>query len=238
MKQILGGIRKAVAEYDMIHEGDKIAVGVSGGKDSMALLYAMKLYQKFSPAKFELAAVTVSMGFKTFDSSVIQSFCQKWDIPYYLVDTDIAEIIFRIRNEKNPCSLCAKMRRGALHDQVKAIGFNKVALGHHADDAIETLFLSMLYEGRMSTLKPVTYLSNKNLYSIRPLMLLKEAQLIGAVQRHGIPIVHNPCPMDKNTKREEIKTMLKRIYLDVPAGRDRILNAIQNKEQLNLWFDL
>lgn len=237
MKQILGGIRKAVQEYDMIKEGDKIAVGISGGKDSMALLMAMKLFQRFSPIKYDLSAITISMGFENFDVASIIKFCEKIEVPYHIVDTDIAEIVFDIRKEKNPCSLCAKMRRGALHDKVKEIGYNKVALGHHADDAIETLFLSMLYEGRMSTFKPVTYLSNKDIHCIRPMIFLKEAQVTGAIGRHNIPVVSSPCPMDKNTKREEIKNMLKRIYSDVPEGRDRILNSIKNKEQLSLWFD-
>jgi tRNA(Ile)-lysidine synthase TilS/MesJ len=236
MKQILGGIRKAVEEYDMIQDGDKIVVGISGGKDSMVLLYGMKLFQRFSPVKYDLAAVTIGMGFENFDTGPIAEFCKKIDVPYYVVDTDIAEIIFDIRKEKNPCALCAKMRRGALHDKVKELGFNKVALGHHADDALETLFLSMFYEGRVSTFKPVTYLSNKDIHCIRPMLLLKEAQIEGVMNRHDIALVKSPCPMDRHTKREDMKILLKSIYKDIPQGRDRLIRAIRNKEQLSLWF--
>lgn len=235
MKQILGGMRKAIEEYEMIKEGDRIAVGVSGGKDSMLLLYALKLYQNFSPVKYELAGVTVSLGFESFDLSPVVSFCQKIDVPYYIVDTDIEEIVFNVRKEKNPCSLCSKMRNGALHNKIKDIGFNKVALGHHADDVIETMFLSMLYSGKLATFKPVTYLSNKDIFNIRPLIYLKEAQVIGAVKDNQIPVVESPCPMDKTSKREEVKKLLKNIYKEIPEGRERLLQAIKNKDQYNLW---
>ncbi len=235
MKQILGGMRKAIEEYEMIKDGDRIAVGVSGGKDSMLLLYALKLYQKFSPVKYELAGITVSLGFESFDLSPIVSFCQKIDVPFYIVDTDIEEIVFNVRKEKNPCSLCSKMRNGALHNKIKDIGFNKVALGHHADDVIETMFLSMLYSGKLATFKPVTYLSNKDIFNIRPLIYLKEAQVIGAVKDNQIPVVESPCPMDKTSKREEVKKLLKNIYKDIPEGRERLLQAIKNKDQYNLW---
>lgn len=236
MKQILGGIRKAVEEYDMIQDGDKVVVGISGGKDSMVLLHGMKLFQRFSPVKYDLAAVTVGMGFEDFDTRPINEFCQEIDVPYHVIDTDIAKIIFDIRKEKNPCALCAKMRRGALNDKVKQLGFNKVALGHHADDALETLFLSMFYEGRVSTFKPVTYLSNKDIHCIRPMLLLKEAQIEGAMNSYDIPVVKSSCPMDKHTKREDMKILLKNIYKDIPQGRDRLIKAIRNKEQMNLWF--
>lgn len=236
MKRILGQIRKAVTEYKMIEQGDKIAIGISGGKDSMLLLYAMKLYQKFSPLKFDLAAITVDMGFENFDLSPIVEFCEKIEVPYYIIKTDIAEVVFDIRKEKNPCSLCAKMRRGALHNKVLDIGFNKIALGHHGDDALETLFLSIFYEGRMSTFKPVTYLSNKNIHCIRPLIFLEEKQVIGAINKNEIPVVSSPCPMDKVTKREDIRQILKNIYSDIPGGRDRLFNSIRNKDQFSLWF--
>ncbi|HBH12238.1 MAG: tRNA(Cytosine32)-2-thiocytidine synthetase [Clostridiales bacterium 38_11] len=235
MKQILGGMRKAIEAYEMIEDGDKIAVGVSGGKDSMLLLYALKLYQKFSPVKYELAGVTVSLGFKNFDLSPVGSFCQEIDVPYYIVDTDIEEIVFHVRKEKNPCSLCSKMRNGALHNKIKEIGFNKVALGHHADDVIETMFLSMLYSGRIATFKPVTYLSNKDIFNIRPLIYLKEAQVIGAIKDNNIPVVQSICPMDKTSKREEVKKLLKNIYKEIPEGRERLFQAIKNKDQYNLW---
>lgn len=236
MKQILGGIRKAVQDFDMIQDGDKIVVGISGGKDSMTLLYGLRLFQNFSPVKYDLSAVTISLGFDNFDLTKVQEFCNNIDVKYHVVNTQISKIIFEIRKEKNPCSLCANMRRGALHNYVKEIGFNKIALGHHADDAIETLFLSMFYEGRMATFKPVTYLSRKDIHNIRPMVYIKEKQVISAVKKHSIPVVESPCPMDKNTKREEVKQMLENIYKDIPEGRDRILTAMMNKENFELWF--
>lgn len=236
MKQILGAMRKAVNDYNMIQDGDKIVVGISGGKDSMTLLYALKLFQRFSPAKFDLYAVTLSLGFENFDITPVQEFCDKIEVPYKVVETEIAKIVFDIRKESNPCSLCAKMRRGALHDVVNELGYNKIALGHHADDAVETMFLSMLYEGRVATFKPVTHLTRKDIYNIRPLIYVKEKQVISAVQRHNIPVVKSPCPMDKNTKREEVKQMLDQIYKTVPEGRDRLLKAISNKDNFSLWW--
>lgn len=235
MKQILGGMRKAIEEYEMIKDGDRIAVGVSGGKDSMLLLYALKLYQKFSPVRFDLAGVTVSLGFKEFDLSPVVLFCESIEVPYHIIYTDIEEIVFNVRKEKNPCSLCSKMRNGALHNRIKEIGFNKVALGHHADDVIETMFLSMLYSGRIATFKPVTYLSNKDIHNIRPFIFLKEAQVIGAIKENSIPVIESPCIMDKNSKRHEVKNLLKNIYKDVPEGRERLLQAIKNKDQYDLW---
>lgn len=236
MKQILGALRKAVTDFDMIQDGDKIVVGISGGKDSMALLYSLKLFQRFSPAKFDLYGVTIDMGFENFDLSPIYQFCSKIDVPYKVVRTEIAKIVFDIRKESNPCALCAKMRRGALHNTVNELGFNKIALGHHSDDAIETMFLNMLYEGRVATFKPLTYLDRKDIHNIRPFVYVKEHQVISAVRKHDIPVLKSPCPMDKNTKREEVKQMLNQIYKTIPEGRDRLLTAIKNKDNFELWW--
>lgn len=235
MKQILGALRKAVIEYDMIQDGDKIVVGISGGKDSMTLLYALKLFQNFSPARFELCAVSIDMGFENFDLKPVYEFCEKIDVTYKVIKTDIAKIVFDIRKEANPCALCANMRRGALNNAVKELGYNKVALGHHADDVVETMFLSLLYEARIKTFKPVTYLDRMDIFNIRPLIFTKEAQIITAVKKYSIPVVKSPCPMDKNTKREEVKHILNNICETIPEARDRILKAIQNRENLELW---
>lgn len=236
MKQILGALRRAVTDFDMIQDGDKIVVGISGGKDSMTLLYALKLFQRFSPAKFDLCAVSIDMGFENFDLSPVYEFCEKIDVPYKVIKTDIAKIVFDIRKESNPCALCANMRRGALHNTVNELGFNKIALGHHADDAIETMFLSMLYEARIKTFKPVTYLDRKDIFNIRPLIYAKENQVISAVKKHDIPVVKSPCPMDKNTKREEVKQILNEICKTIPEARDRVLKAINNKDNFELWW--
>lgn len=237
MKQILGAMRKAVTDFNMIQDGDRIVVGISGGKDSMTLLYALSLYKRFSPAKFDLYAVTVSLGFDNFDLTSITEFCKKIDVPYEVIDTQIAKIVFDVRKESNPCALCAKMRRGAMHNYMVKNNINKIALGHHADDAIETLFLSMLYEGRVSTFKPVTHLTRKDVYNIRPFIYVSEKQVISVVEKHNIPVVKSPCPMDKNTKREEVKQMLNNIYKTVPEGRDRLLTAIMNKDNFCLWWN-
>lgn len=236
MKQILGALRRAVTDFDMIQDGDKIVVGISGGKDSMTLLYALKLFQRFSSAKFDLCAVSIDMGFENFDLSPVYEFCEKIDVPYKVIKTDIAKIVFDIRKESNPCALCANMRRGALHNTVNELGFNKIALGHHADDAVETMFLSMLYEARIKTFKPVTYLDRKNIFNIRPLIYAKEKQVIAAVKKHDIPVVKSPCPMDKNTKREEVKQILNEICKTIPEARDRVLKAINNKDNFELWW--
>lgn len=236
MKRILGAVRKAIEEFNMIEDGDRVAVGVSGGKDSMTLLYALKLFQRFSPVKYELEALTLTLGFEDLDLTPVKEFCKKIDVEYTIMETKIGKIVFDVREEKNPCSLCAKMRRGALHNLMKERNLNKLALGHHRDDAIETFFLSMFYEGRISTFTPKTYMSRKDIHVIRPMIYAKEAQVIGAMKRHDIPVVKSPCPMDKNTKREEMKTLLKQIYKEIPGADDRVMTAIKNKDQLSLWF--
>jgi len=220
----------------MIKDGDRIGVGVSGGKDSLVLLYALKLYQSFSPEKFELEAFTIDLGFDGFDVNTIKNYCKSIDIPFNVKYTNIKDIVFDIRQEKNPCSLCANMRRGALHNALKEKGFNKLALGHHADDAIETLFLSMLYEGRFKTLPPKSYLTRKKIYVIRPFLYLDEREIEKAVDKFKIPIVKNPCYVDKKTKREEVHELLTDIYKKIPGARDRILTAIKNGEEFSLWF--
>ncbi|SHH19900.1 ATP-binding protein [Tepidibacter thalassicus] len=236
MKKILGCIRRACEDYNMIQDGDKIAVGFSGGKDSITLIYALKLYQRFSPQKFELEAITVDPGFKNMDLENAKSFLKKLEIPYTIVKTQIAQIVFDERKESNPCSLCSRMRRGAMHDMAKERGINKIALGHHLDDGISTLFLSMFYEGRINTFKPVTYLDRKDITTIRPMIYIPESTIITAVKKHNLPVLKSPCPVDKRTKREFANEIVKDFSHKIPDFRKRMLSCLQNKEQVQLWF--
>lgn len=236
MKKVLGAMKKAILDFNLIEDGDKIGVGVSGGKDSMVLLHALKLYQKFSKEKFELEAFTIDLGFEDFHSETIESYCDDMNISFNLKETNIKDIVFDVRKEKNPCSLCANMRRGAIHNSLKDRGFNKLALGHHGDDAIDTFFLSLLYEGRMNTLQPLTYLDRKNIYLIRPFLYISEEDIKKVVEKNNIPIIANPCPADKKTKRDDINKLIKEIYREVPGARRRIITALKNEKELKLWF--
>jgi tRNA(Ile)-lysidine synthase TilS/MesJ len=236
MRKVLGCLRKAVTQFDLIQPGDRIAVGVSGGKDSMALLYALKLYQRFSPVPYELEGIMVDMGFDAFNTDAIVGFAESIDVPFTITHTQISDIIFNVRKEKNPCALCAKMRKGALHDAALERNCNVIALGHHADDAIETFFMSLFYEGRLHTLQPKTYLSRKNLYSIRPLIFAKEKEIIGAINKSNIPVAKSKCPADGNSKRSDMKAFSKNLYRDYPRLQDLIISAFQNEEQTKFWF--
>ncbi|NMB27718.1 MAG: tRNA 2-thiocytidine(32) synthetase TtcA [Tissierellia bacterium] len=229
-------MRRCIQDFDMIQDNDKIGVGLSGGKDSMVLLYALRLYQNFSPEKFELEAFTIDLGFEGFDIKTIEEYCNSIDVPFNVKKTNIKDVVFNIRKEKNPCSLCANMRRGAIHNSLKEKSFNKLALGHHGDDAIETLFLTMFYEGRIKTLSPKSFLTRKKLYVIRPALYLSEKDIEQTIIKFQIPIVENPCYVDKKTKREEIHKLLENIYEEIPGSRDKIFTAIKNKEEYNLWF--
>ena len=235
MKKILGCLRRAVEDFNMINEGDRIAVGVSGGKDSLILLKALRLYQFMSPVKYELEAITLDMGYEGADWSGVRRYCEDLDIPYTLRDTKIGPIVFETRQEKNPCSLCAKLRRGALHNTALELGCKKVTLGHHREDVIETLFLSMFYEGRLNTFSPVTYLDRKDITLIRPLIYVPEPEIKKAVKRHAIPVVFNPCPANGETKREYIKNLLQDIAKDIPNVQEQILGALKKTHVRNLW---
>lgn len=236
MKKILGCVRKAVEEYDMIHEGDTVCVGLSGGKDSIVLLYALKLYQNFSSVQYNLEAVTISNGFTDMDFTPMIDFCKYHEIPYTIKETEIGKIVFEDRKESNPCSLCAKMRRGALSDVLNERGSKVLALGHHGDDAIETLFLSLLYSGKMQTFAPTSHLSRKDIWVIRPLIYASEAEVIGAFNKSQLPIVKSTCPVDKKTKREEMKSFTKNIYRTIPNAKQNIISAMKNQDQFGLWF--
>ena len=208
MRKILSRTRRAVDDYHMIAEGDKIAVGVSGGKDSLTLLCALAELRRFYPNKFDILALSIDMGFDGTDFSNVQELCEKIGVEYIIEKTDIAEVVFDIRKESNPCSLCAKMRRGGVNDLAVKNGCNKVALGHHNEDVLETFFLSLFYEGRLGCFSPVTYLSRKDIHVIRPLIYVAEGDIKGYANRADLPVVYNPCPMDGKSKRQDMKEFI------------------------------
>lgn len=228
LQQILSYVRKAVDDYHMIEEGDNIAVGISGGKDSLTLLYALNSLKNFYPKQFEIQAVTVDLGFKNLNLDKVQELCDNLGIKYTIIKTDIAEIVFDARKESNPCSLCAKMRKGALNYGIKDLGCNKVAYAHHKDDVVDTMMLSLIYEGRFHTFAPVTYLNRMDVTIIRPLIYIKEADVIGFTNKMQLPVVKSPCPADKHTKRELIKDILKDIDKEAPGVKARMFTAIKD----------
>ena len=227
-------MRKACDDYNMIEENDRIAVGVSGGKDSIALLAALNNLKIFYPKKFELAAITVDMGFEEFDVSSVSDFCRENNIPYIVEKTDIREIIFDLRKEKNPCSLCSKMRKGALNTAAVENGYKKVALGHHYNDVIETFFLCLLYEARIGCFSPVSYLDRMGVTQIRPLIYAPEAEIRGVVRRLELPVVKNPCPMDGVTKREEMKNFIKELNMNFDSAGEKVFGAL-NRSGIDGW---
>lgn len=238
MQKLVGKLRRAITDYKMISDGDSIAVGLSGGKDSLVLLAALAEYKKYSPERFDLCAIHVNMGFADTDKAQLAALAQYVEslgVRYTELSTDIAEIVFEARKEKNPCSLCSKMRRGALNNELKAEGANKLALGHHADDVVETMMLSLLYEGRFSTFSPVSYLDRSDVTVIRPLIYVDECDIRSLAKRLNLPVLTNPCPADKHTQREYVKTLLSDVCKDVPIARDRMKSAIFHPERNNLW---
>lgn len=232
MQKILSLLRKACSEYNLIENGDKICVGVSGGKDSLTLLKALDLYQKFSKEKFDLCAVAVDLSGGKNDYSKIEDFCKEIGVDFTKVNSDVFEVVFEKRKEKNPCSLCANMRRGILNSTAKSLGCNKVALGHHKDDFIETFLMSLFYEGRMSTFKPKSYLSRIDLTAIRPLIYCDEDDIKRVSS--NFPVLKNLCPVDKYTKREETKNILKELDHNFNGSKEKIFSALIHKERYNL----
>ena len=236
MRRILSHVRAAVDDYKMIEDGDRIAVGISGGKDSLMLLKALCELRRFYPAKFEIIALTLDMRFgnEVGDFSRIREFCRENDVEYVIKSTDLYEIIFNIRKEKSPCSLCARMRRGILHDTAKELGCNKIALGHHLDDAAETFMMNLLIESRVGCFAPVTYLSRRDITMIRPLIYVREREVERVAERLSLPVVESKCPANENTKREDAKNLLKSLseeYGDVP---EKIVGAIQ-RANIDRW---
>lgn len=227
LNEFSGIIRRAVDDYNMIEEGDKIAVGVSGGKDSMLLLLALNHLKSYYPKHFELEAITIELGFEGMDFTPVAELCEKLGIHYTRVKTDIKEVVFDIRKEENPCSLCAKMRRGALNEAIKQRGISKLALGHHFDDAVETFMMSLLMEGRINCFRPVTFLDRSGVTQIRPLIYAGEMKISNLAEQLDVPIVENPCPQDKASKRYDIKMLLKTMSADYPDMKSKIFGAMQ-----------
>lgn len=228
LQQLLSFTRKAVDEYQMIEAGDKIAVGISGGKDSLTLLYALAGLRRFYPKPFDLIAITVDLGYEKFHTEKIEALCKELDVPYHVVKTDIARILFEERKESNPCSLCAKMRKGALNEAVKKLGCNKVAYAHHKDDIVETMILSLIFEGRFHSFSPKSYLDRMDLSVIRPMMYVNEADVIGFQRKYELPVEKSRCPVDGLTKRQYAKDLIHQLELDHPGAKQRMFTAIIN----------
>ena len=232
MQKLLSHMRAACQQYEMIKEGDRIAIGVSGGKDSMALLAGMANLRRFYPEKFEIVAITLDPRFGGVDAdySEIGELCQKLDVEYIIKRTQLAEVIFDIRKESNPCSLCARMRRGALHDAAIAAGCNKIALGHHLDDLAETFIMNLFNGGTLDCFMPVTYLSRTDIHMIRPMIFARESDCARVVRKENLPTVKSNCPADGTTERQEVKEMLSALEKKYGDVRSKILGAMQRKE--------
>ena len=234
LQQIMSKTRKAVDDYEMIKENDVIAVGISGGKDSLALLHALAGMRRFYPIHYSLIAITCDLGFKNVDFNEIKKLCEELDVKYYIVESDISDIVFNVRKEENPCSLCAKMRKGAMYNFLKEVGCSKIAYAHHQDDVVETYMMSLIYEGRQNTFSPVTFLDRTGVTVIRPFIYMKEADIIGFVKANNVPVLKSSCPVDGYTKRQYAKDLLKSINEEAPGVKDRIFTAIQ-KSDIKGW---
>lgn len=229
-------MRAAMEKYNMIEEGDIVAVGVSGGKDSLALLYALSEMRRFYPVKYEVKAITADMRFfgEKTDFSEITKLCEKLGVEHIIRETELYHIIFETRKEKNPCSLCARMRRGILHDMTKESGCTKLALGHHMDDAAETFMMNLLSGGTIESFRPVTYLSRKDLTMIRPMIFATEKEVLSASKKMNLPTVESPCPMDKTSNRNNMKELLKSLEKDYPAIKEKIIGGME-KANISGW---
>lgn len=226
MQKILSYLRKAVEDFHMIEEGDKIAVGLSGGKDSITLLSSLKALKRFYPKNFDLIAISVNPGFEFFDSSILEKICEELEVPLFIEESHIKEIVFDIRKEKNPCSLCANLRRGILNTTALREGCNKIALGHNEDDVLETFLLNLFYTGSISTFAPVSYMDRSKMTLIRPLIYTPEKEIRRFVKKQNIVIMPKNCPMDGVSKREDMKKMIKDLQVDIPHVRANLYGAI------------
>lgn len=227
MQKMMGLMRRCIDDYHMIESGDRIAVGVSGGKDSLALLVVLSQLRSVLPTPFSLEAVTIDMGLQGMDFSPVSELCRSLDVPYHIRRTNISKIVFETRQEKNPCSMCAKMRRGALNDVLLERGLNKAALGHHYDDAAETMLMNLLFEGRLGCFEPVSFLSRTGITQIRPMLYVTEEAVERFAEKMKLPIVENTCPADKHTKRQEVKELIESLQERYPEVKTRIFGAMQ-----------
>ena len=235
MKRVLGSIRRADERYHMIENGDKVVVGVSGGKDSLLLMQALALYQKFSYTKFDLCAVMLDLGLKNHDFAPVYAFAQRIGVDFTVEHTDIGRVVFELRDERSPCALCAKLRRGALNSWAVKHGCNKLALGHNREDVIETFFMSLLYEGRINTFAPVTYMSRRDVTVIRPLVFLPEKHALGVARQLSLPILPPNCDIAGHTKREEAKELIKHLCTLSPDFEEKFMHALATTETYGLW---
>lgn len=237
MQRLMSEMRACIEHYKMLEDGDKVCVGVSGGKDSVALLVALAEMRRFLGAKYELFAVSINMNFGGVptDFSKISEICEKYEIPYVIKDTRIGEIIFDVREESSPCSLCSRMRKGALHDAAKEMGCNKIALGHHLDDAVETFFMNILRGGTIGCFSPVTYLSRKDITMIRPMLYAKESDVVRAVNNFNLPICKSTCPADGNTERQRVKELVQNLEKEYENLRNKVITALQ-KAEIDGWY--
>lgn len=225
-QKLLTYTRKAIDDYHMIEYGDKIAVGISGGKDSLTLLYALSKLRNFYPLTFDLAAITVDLGFSNYDTTLLRQFANNLDVEYYVEKTDIATIVFDYKKETNPCSLCSWLRKGAFNARAIELNCNKIAYAHHKDDVLDSFMMSLLYEGRLHTFSPVTELERMGLKLIRPLIYAYEGEIASFADQQNLPIIKNPCPADGITKRQEVKELLYEIKKTVPEVKERIFSSI------------
>ena len=221
LQQLYSKVRQAIKDYNMIEEGDRIALGISGGKDSLSLLYALAGLRAFYPKKFELIAITVNLGYKGFDLDMVANLCKELNVSYHIVDTNINKMI-----EESGCSLCAKLRKGALHDKAKELGCNKIAYAHNMDDVVETVMLSLIYEGHFSCFYPVKYLNKSDMTLIRPFIYVSQADAVGFMHKYNLPVVTNPCPFDHASERQYVRNLLNEINRHSPGVKTRIMNAL------------
>ncbi len=227
MERFTGLVRRCVEDYHMIEQGDRIAVGVSGGKDSLALLCALAALRSYYPKRFKLFAITVDMGFEDMDYTPVKELCRRLQVPYMLVRTHIKSVVFDDRAERNPCSLCARMRKGVLSETVIEQGLNKVALGHHKNDAVETFLMSLFYEGRIHCFSPVTDLSRTGITQIRPLLYAGEEEVSRLVRRYALPVVESTCPMNNTSKRQDVKELVSLLSDRYPDLTAKLFGALQ-----------